>query len=138
MDTPPAAAAPSASNEGAPARSVSFAVPPPPRPTAPVAAAQSAAAGAPDGSPTAASPRSIVRGYFGDTPWNTLHALPAFYVIGGSFLCVTALTHVLRYHVSTSEDHYIVFGFGAFTCFCAYFMIYHFLNEYSELPARHK
>lgn len=80
----------------------------------------------------ASSPRSIIRGYFGETPWESLHALPTLYVVGGCTLAFMGMTFFLQRHVFSPQDHWVLFGFGSFTVFCAYFMIYHFLTEYSS------
>ena len=79
-----------------------------------------------------ASPRSMIRGYFGDSPWESLNTLPTLYVVGGCAAFVMSITFFLNRHIYSPQDHWFLFGFGSFTVFCSYFMIYHFLSEYSS------
>jgi hypothetical protein len=81
----------------------------------------------------ATSPRSVVREYFGDGQLSeSLHILPATYVIVGCALVVGLCTIFLESHLISTSDHLVVFGFGSFFAFCNYYMIYFFLSEHAE------
>eukprot|EP01063_Lacrimia_lanifica_P039072 TRINITY_DN8479_c0_g5_i1.p1 TRINITY_DN8479_c0_g5~~TRINITY_DN8479_c0_g5_i1.p1 ORF type:complete len:293 (+),score=106.77 TRINITY_DN8479_c0_g5_i1:70-948(+) len=61
-----------------------------------------------------------------------LHATPATAVIGTMGACCLASAVILDSHVLRSVDHRAVFLIGSYVVFSSYFVIKHFLEEYSS------
>ena len=75
--------------------------------------------------------RSMVRAYFMESPWESLHPTPTVVVVLLTTLFVMIITYVLQHHVLETKDQIGLFIMGSYVMFSSYFMVYHFLEKFS-------
>eukprot|EP00742_Colponemidia_sp_Colp-10_P016918 GILJ01019429.1.p1 GENE.GILJ01019429.1~~GILJ01019429.1.p1 ORF type:complete len:329 (+),score=25.09 GILJ01019429.1:202-1188(+) len=76
-------------------------------------------------------PRSRMRAYFGDTPWESLHAQPTLVVGFLSTTFIMICTYIMQQYVLGIKDHVGLFAMGCYVNFSSYYVVYFYLEKYS-------